>query len=93
MELKKKKWCEGDKEYLQSSLAESYHCESENYLRKVLRDNKNKDEIVNTLLYTSFSHNYNFTKEDLQNIQLPIKKEQVPEELMNIFYQFKDIRY
>ena len=69
------------------------HCESENYLRKVLRDNKNKDEIVNTLLYTSFSDNYNFTKEDLQNIQLPIKKEQVPEELMNIFYQFKDIRY
>ena len=91
--LKDQKGCDGDKEYLQSSLAEAYHKEAEEYLRLIIGDNQNVEQIVEKMLNTKYSHEYNFTKKELIDLQLPVKNCDVPSDIMQLFNMLQHIKH
>lgn len=91
--LKDQKGCRGHKEFLQSSLAKAYHEEAEEYLRIIIGDNQNIEQIVEKMLNTKYSHEYNFTKKELIDLQLPIKNENVPDDIMNLFNMLQLVKH
>lgn len=82
-----------DREYLQKCLAKAYHNEAEECLRSVLGNNENIEIIIDTLLNTKYSHEFNFSKQDLINLNLPIIKKDISCKIMDLFNLFQEINY
>lgn len=79
-----------DRQYLQGCEAEDYHIECEELVRKILSHNSNVEKIITELVNHSVSHSKSFTRDELEELNLPIKRG-VPIEIMNIFNEFKKI--
>ena len=76
-----------DKQYLQGCEAKAAYNECEYFIHKILKEHEHIDLIIDTLLNTDYSHDINFTRDDLAEIGLPIVND-VPKDIMNIFNNF-----
>ena len=79
-----------DRQYLQGCEAEDYHQECEQLVNKILLKNDNSQEIIAELVNHSVSHSKSFTRNELEKLKLPIKRD-VPAEIMDIYQQYEKL--
>ena len=75
---------------LQGLEAKDYHKEDIFILNRILKKNKNKEEIIKKLANSDFSHEFNITYEDMKSMGLPVNLN-MPKNIIQIFNYFKQI--
>ena len=78
------------KMYLNKRLAMSIYKDDYNLLLKIFKNNKNKKQIIDKFLKTENSHDNQILIDDMKKLNLPIVSK-IPEDIEDIFTNFKDI--
>jgi len=81
-----KSWVE-NKEFLLAEEAKAIIAEDTFIINKLLEDNPNKSEIIKKLLFTKFSHEFNYTRKDLIAMELPVIGD-IPSYIMDTFNKY-----
>ena len=75
---------------LQALDAKDHHREDIYIAKRILKNNPKKEEIVQKLINSKFSHEFNITYNDMKNMNLPVDLE-IEDSIREIFYLFKNI--
>lgn len=75
---------------LQALDAKDHHREDIYITKRILKNNPKKEEIVQKLINSKFSHEFNITYNDMKNMNLPVDLD-IEDSIIEIFNLFKNI--